>query len=204
MTSNFEKMIAGEVYCQDEELLQIRLNTRDLLYEFNHIHPRKMEERKRLIKKMFKKTGVNLFVEQPFHCDYGLNITVGENFLANNNCTLLDVGPITLGDDVLIGPNVGIYTAGHALDPELRRVHRAEFGASVVVGDNVWIGANTSVLPGVTIGNNVVIGAGSVVNKDIEDNSLAVGNPCKVIRKFNEKDKEYYFKGLKYPPNYPR
>lgn len=199
MKSNFDKMVAGEVYCQDAELLAIRLATRDLLYEFNQLHPRKMTERKELIKKMFKQTGSDLFIEQPFHCDYGINITVGENFLANNNCTLLDVAPITIGDDVLIAPNVGIYTAGHALDPVLRRKHKAEFGAPVVVGNNVWIGANSSILPGVTLGDNVVIGAGSVVSKDIPANSLAVGNPCKIIREFNERDRVYYFKDLKYP-----
>ncbi|OTO77340.1 MULTISPECIES: sugar O-acetyltransferase [unclassified Enterococcus] len=136
-------------------------------------------------------------MEQPFHCDYGVNITVGENFLANNNCTLSDVAPITIGNDVLIAPNVGIYTGGHALDPVLRRQHRAEFDVPVVVGDNVWIGANSSILPGVTIGDNVVVGAGSVVSKDIPANSLAVGNPCKVIREFNERDRVYYFKELK-------
>lgn len=200
--SNVEKMIAGEIYCQDEELLRIRLDTRDLLYEFNHIHPRKMTERKALIKEMFKQTGEDLFVEQPFHCDYGINITVGENFLANNNCTMLDVAPITIGDDVLIAPNVGIYTAGHALDPEMRRDHKLEFGAPIVIGNNVWLGANSTILPGVTIGDHVVIGAGSVVTKDIPANSLAAGNPCRIIRKFNERDREYYFKELKYPREY--
>lgn len=202
MKSNVEKMIAGEVYRQDEELLQLRLVTRDLLYEFNHIHPRKLSERQQLIKKMFKQTGDKLFVEQPFHCDYGINITVGENFLANNNCTLLDVAPITIGKDVLLAPNVGIYTAGHALDPVIRQEYQAEFGAPVTIGDNVWIGANTSILSGVTIGDHVVIGAGSVVTKDIPANSLAVGNPCHVVRTFNKKDRTYYFKKLRYPSEY--
>lgn len=202
MKSNVEKMIAGEVYRQDEELLQLRLVTRDLLYEFNHIHPRKLSERQQLIKKMFKQTGDELFVEQPFHCDYGINITVGENFLANNNCTLLDVAPITIGKDVLLAPNVGIYTAGHALDPVLRQKYQAEFGAPVTIGDNVWIGANTSVLPGVTIGDHAVIGAGSVVTKDIPANSLAVGNPCRVVRTFDQQDRIYYFKELRYPAEY--
>lgn len=200
--SNFKKMCQGEIYSQDEELLTIRLKTRDLLYEFNQIHPRKMEQRKALIKKMFKQTGEDLFVEQPFHCDYGVNITVGENFLANNNCTLLDVAPITIGDDVLIAPNVGVYTAGHALDPYLRRELKAEFGASVVIGDNCWVGANSTILPGVTIGNDVVIGAGSVVTQDIPEGVLAYGNPCRVIRKFNQRDREYYFKDKKYPAKY--
>lgn len=199
--SNLDKMIRGEVYEQDDELLAARLAMRDNLFDFNHTHPRKMAERKLLIKKIFGKTGEELFVEQPFHCDYGFNIEVGENFLANAHCTLLDVCPIVIGDDCLLAPNVGIYTAGHALDPELRRQH-AEFGAPVTIGNNVWIGAGSIVLPGVTIGNDVVIGAGSLVTKDIPDGVLALGHPCEIIRSFDERDKEYYFKNKKYPAKY--
>jgi maltose O-acetyltransferase len=197
--ANFDKMIAGEVYQQDKELLAIRLKTRDLLYDFNHIHPSQMEERKEIIKAMFHNTGEEIFVEQPFHCDYGVNITVGENFLANNNCTMTDVAPITIGDDCLIGPNVGIYTAGHALDPIRRKVEKKEFGQPVVIGNNVWLGGNSTILPGVTIGDDVVIGAGSVVTKDIPNGVLAYGNPCKVIRKFTQHDHDYYYKNLQYP-----
>lgn len=202
MKGNFEKMVAGEIYQQDEELLAIRLDLRDLLFEFNHTQPRDLAKRTALIKRMFKKTGEHVFLEQPFHADYGCNISVGENFFANNNCTLLDVAEIIIGDDCLLAPNVGIYTAGHALDPYLRREHKAEYGAPVVIGDNVWIGANSSILPGVTIGDNAVIGAGSVVAKDIPANSLAVGNPCRVIREFDERDREFYFKDQRYTPEY--
>lgn len=203
MTSNLAKMIAGDVYEQDEELLKVRLDMRDHLFAFNHTQPRKMAERKQLIKQIFGQTGEELFVEQPFHCDYGFNITVGENFLANANCILLDVCPITIGDDCLLAPNVGIYTAGHALDPELRRQH-AEYGAPVTIGNNVWIGAGSIVLPGVTIGDDVVIGAGSLVTKDIPAGVLAAGHPCKVIREFDERDKVYYFKDKKYPADYQK
>lgn len=201
MTSNLEKMIAGEVYEQDDELLEVRLTMRESLFEFNHTAPRELEKRARLLKKIFGKTGEKLYIEQPFHCDYGFNVTVGENFFANASCTFLDVCPITIGDDCLLAPNVGIYTAGHALDPVLRKNH-AEYGAPVTIGNNVWIGANSIILPGVTIGDDAVIGAGSLVNKDIPAGVLAVGHPCKIVREFNEHDKMYYFKDKKYPAEY--
>lgn len=202
MKSEVEKMIAGEVYHQTEELLEIRFNTRDKLYEYNRCHPRDMKKRSQLLKEMFHSVKEKYFIELPFHCDYGFNITIGENFFANNNLTLLDVCPITIGDNVLIAPNVGIYTAGHTLDPQLRLETGGEYGQPVVIGNNCWIGANVTILPGVTIGDNVVIGAGSVVTKDISADKLALGNPCREIRSFGKRDREYYFKNLKMPQEY--
>lgn len=134
------------------------------------------------------KTGNNLTVESPFLCDYGYNIEVGENFYANYNCVMLDGAKITFGDNVLIAPDCGFYTAGHPIDAAQRN-KGLQYDKPISVGDNVWIGGGVKVMPGVTIGNNVVIGGGSVVTKDIPDNVVAVGNPCRVIRKIEEDKK---------------
>lgn len=196
--NQLQNMVSGRLYHQTEDLLQIRFKARDLLYEYNHCRPRDMGKRTRIIRQLFAATGEKFFVEIPFHCDYGFNIEIGEDFFCNNNCTLLDCNKIIIGDHVLFAPNVGIYTAGHCIDPELR-LNKQEFSAPVKIGNNVWIGANASVLPGVTIGDDVVIGAGSVVTNDIPDRCVAVGNPCRVIRPVNEHDKKYYFKDKKVP-----
>ena len=137
------------------------------------------------------------FINPPFFCDYGKHIEVGKNFYANYNCTILDVAKVTIGDNCMLAPNVAIYTAGHPLHP-VSRNSLYEYGIPVTIGNNVWIGGNAVILPGVTIGNNVVIGAGSVVTKDIPDWSLATGNPCRVLRKITEEDKRYYFRDLEF------
>jgi len=143
--------------------------------------PSRIEERKQLLRELLGKTGKDFLIEQPFYCDYGYNINLGENFYSNVNCVILDGAPVTFGDNVFIAPNCGFYTAGHPLDVQQRN-QGLEYAKPIHVGNNVWIGAHVSVLPGVTIGDNCVIGAGSVVTKDIPANSLAVGNPCRVIR----------------------
>lgn len=196
MTKNIEleHMLNGELYHQTPELLEIRMKTRDLLFEYNHLNYRDLPNRKRILKEMFGKVGQEYFIELPFHTDYGFNVKIGENFFANNNLTLLDPATIEIGDNVLIAPNVGIYTAGHALDPALRVQAHAEYAIPVKIGNNVWIGAGVTVCPGVTIGDNSVIGAGAVVTKSIPSNSLAYGNPAHVARKLDERDKQYYFK----------
>lgn len=139
----------------------------------------------------------NIYFEPPFHCEYGNHIEVGENFYANVNCIMLDVGKITIGDNVLFGPNVSIYTAGHPIHPESRN-SGYEYGIPVTIGSNVWIGGSCVILPGVSIGNNVVIGAGSVVTKDIPDNVCAAGNPCRVIREITDADRPFYFKDRRF------
>ena len=162
-----------------------------MCYEYNQLRPSRKAKRQQLIRKLFGKTGQNFLIEQPFYCDYGYNIEIGENFYANVNCVMLDGAKIHFGDNVFIAPHCGFYTAGHPLDVKQRN-QGLEYAYPIRVGNNVWIGANVCVLPGVSIGNNCVIGAGSVVNKDIPDNSLAVGNPCKVIRTLTEEDKNKY------------
>lgn len=179
-----EKREIGQLYDgnYNEEMLEERIKAKDLCFEYNQIKPSKIEERKTLIKKIFNKTGENIWVESNFECDYGYNITVGENFYMNHNGVILDEARVQFGDNVFIGPNCGFYTAGHPLDIQLRN-QGLEYAKPIIVGDNVWFGGNVVVMPGVTIGDNVTIGAGSVVTKDVPSNVLAYGNPCRVIKK---------------------
>lgn len=163
------------------------------VYDYNLLRPDKKDEAVKLIKDILGKTGENICIMPPFHCDYGKNIEVGENFFANYNCIILDVAKVTIGKNVMFAPNVSIYTAGHPIHPDSRN-SGYEYGIPVTIGDNVWIGGSVVINPGVTIGNNVVIGSGSVVTKDIPDNVIAVGNPCRVIREITEEDRKYYYK----------
>lgn len=185
----------GELYKlnDDKELNEDFMRARRLTRLFNSMTEEQMEERKEIIKELFKSTGENVHVEQTFHCDYGCHISVGENFYANYDCIMVDVCEIIIGDNVLLAPRVGIYTAGHPIDAAVRN-EGLEFGKPVIIGDNVWIGGNAVINPGVTIGSGVVIGSGSVVTKDIPDHVVAVGNPCRVLRKINEEDKIYWEK----------
>lgn len=177
-----EKSYAGMLYQPgDPELAGDRDVTVKKLYDYNQIHPLDRDRRQAAIRELFGKAGENCTVEQPLFCTYGYNTTVGDNFFLNVNCKLLDSGKITIGNNVFIAPNVCIITEEHAMDVE-KRLAGLEYTHPVTIGDNVWICAGVMVLPGVTIGPNSVIGAGSVVTKDIPPNSLAVGNPCSVIR----------------------
>ncbi len=174
-------------------LSEERLENKKKIYEFNRCGPEEMQRSQELLKQILGKTGENVWIEAPFHCDYGYNIEVGENFFANYNLVMLDVGKVKIGKNVQFAPNVAIYTAGHPVHPDSRN-SGYEYGIDITIGDNVWLGGNTVVMPGVHIGNNVVIGGGSVVTKDIPDDVIAVGNPCRVIRKITEADRKYYFK----------
>jgi len=177
-----EKSHAGILYQPgDPELVADRDVTVQKLYEYNNLHPLKRDLRQAAIREILGKTGENCVVEQPLFCTYGYNTTVGDNFFLNVNCKLMDSGKITIGNNVFIAPNVCIITEEHAMDVP-QRLAGLEYTHPVYIGDNVWICAGAIILPGVTIGDNSVIGAGSVVTKDIPPNSLAVGNPCKVIR----------------------
>ena len=189
-----ERMLAGLPYkAWLDGLEEERELCKQKVYEFNLLPPKERSRIPALLKELLGKTGDSLWVEPPFHCDYGWNIEVGENFFANYNLTILDVGKVTIGKNVMIAPNVSIYTAGHPVHPDSRN-SGYEYGIPITIGDNVWIGGSVVILPGVTIGNNAVIGAGSVVTKDIPDNAIAAGNPCKVIRTVTEADRNYYYK----------
>lgn len=181
-----EKMLKGEIYNAnyDEEILKIRQQSQDLCYEFNQTRPSNRKKQEEIIKKLKIKTKENFTIESPFFCDYGFNIEVGENFYANNNLIILDCAKVEIGDNVFIGPNVTITTAGHPLDYK-KRNEGLEYAYKIKIGNNVWIGANVVINPGVKIGDNAVIGSGSVVTKDVKENSLAFGNPCKVKKEIN-------------------
>lgn len=178
-----EKMLTEKLYDpNDTELTEDRIKCKELCYKYNKLKPSEKEKRMKILKKLLGKTKERLFIEPPFQCDYGYNIEVGEMFYSNHNLIILDTNKVKFGDNVLIGPNCAFYCAGHPLDAQTR-ITGKEFGKKIEVGNNVWFGGNVIVLPGVKIGNNVVIGAGSVVTKDIPDNCLAYGNPCKVAKK---------------------
>lgn len=196
--SEKEKMLAGKPYkAFVPELIEERTAAKRLVWEFNNLPPDETERGKELIKKLFGKTGENFVIENPFRCDYGYNIHIGENFFANYNCVILDCARVEIGDNVLLAPNVGIYAAGHPVHP-LPRKEEYEFAAPISIGDNVWIGGNVVINPGIKIGENSVIGAGSVVTKDIPPNVIAMGNPCRVFREITEEDKLYYFKKMRF------
>ena len=182
-----EKMLKGEIYDANynEELLNERQHAKEMCYKYNNLNPSKLDEKKKIIKDLFGKTDKNFFIEQPFQCDYGYNVEIGENFYANINLTLLDANKIKFGNNVFVGPNCSFYTSGHPIDIKTRN-QGLEYAKPIEIGDNVWIGGSVVVLPGVKIGSNSVIGAGSVVVKDIPKNSVAVGNPCKVIKEVKE------------------
>lgn len=189
-----ERMLAGLPYkAWLDGLGEERMENKLKVHQYNLLRPDENEKRNQLIHNILGKAGENVHIEPPFHCDYGTNISVGKNFYANYNCTILDVGKVAIGDNVMFAPNVSVYTAGHPIHPDTRN-SGYEYGIAITIGDNVWIGGNVIVNPGVTIGNNVVIGAGSVVTKDIPDNVIAVGSPCKVVREITEEDRKYYFK----------
>ena len=172
----------------DKELINDRIAAKELCFEYNSTRPSDGEKQKELLKRLLGKTRENFCITAPFWCDYGYNIEIGENFYANHNLVILDGAKVTFGNNVFIAPNCGFHTAGHPIDAE-RRNKGLEYAYPISVGNDVWIGAGVQVMPGVTIGSNVVIGGGSVVVKDIPDNSVAVGNPCKVIRPITEEDK---------------
>lgn len=191
--TEWEKAQNGYLYDAnyDAEIIRTRTRCADLCYAFNQCKPSDTKRQKELLEQILGSIKGNPVITAPFYCDYGCNISIGENFYTNHNVTILDGAKVTFGDNVFIAPNCVFSTAGHAIDSEQRN-QGLEIAWPITVGDNVWIGTNVSVLPGVTIGSNTIIGAGSVVNKDIPDGVIAAGNPCRVIREITEADKEKY------------
>lgn len=183
-----EKMLKGLQYnSSDKELLKERMEAKKKVYVFNHTLPEEEEKRVEILKTLFGEVGKNIYMEPPIRCDYGYNMKIGDNFYANYNCCLLDCMPIVIGNNVWFGPNVSIFTASHPIEPELR-LQNLEIDKPITIEDNVWIGGGSIINPGVTIGKNSVIGSGSVVTKNIPENCVAVGNPCKVVKKMDNKE----------------
>jgi len=177
-----EKMLNGMAYnAMDEELFRDRVRAKKLCKRFNEMEPDEFEEREALLKELFR-TEKECYIDPIFFCDYGYNIEIGDNFYANHSCIMLDVNKIKIGNNVMFAPNVQVYTATHPVDA-LERISGKEMGYAIEIGDNVWIGGGTIICPGVKIGKNTTIGAGSVVTKDMPENVVAAGNPCRVIRK---------------------
>lgn len=183
-------------YISDEAVFEEQKVCRKILQRLNTADRSDFEEIGRIVEELLGKSD-KAFINPPFYCDYGSHIETGKNFFANYNCTIIDVAKVVIGDNCMMAPNVAIYTAGHPVHP-VSRNSLYEYGIGVTIGDNVWIGGNTVILPGVHIGSNTVIGAGSVVTKDLPDWVVAAGNPCKVIRRITEADREYYYKDRKF------
>ena len=197
MMDTRERMKDGRLYfCTDEEIANEQLKCLDLLYDYNQTRPTEQPKRRELLKVLLAEVGENCYIEPPLHANWGRNTHLGSNVYANFNLTLVDDTDIYIGDSVMIGPNVTIATAGHPVDPELRR-KVAQFNIPVRIGNNVWIGAGAVILPGITIGDDSVIGAGSIVTKDIPAGVVAVGNPCRVLRPISDRDREFYYKDQK-------
>lgn len=185
--NNRDRMNAGLAYLCDDTLLAEQKKCRQLLQKLNFCDRSDFDLISELVNEIVDAADKDAFLNPPFYCDYGNRIHVGKNFFANYNCTILDVAPVTIGDNCQLAPNVAIYTAGHPIHPLPRNTYY-EFGKPITIGDNVWIGGNSVILPGVHIGSNVVIGAGSVVSRDIPDWVIAAGNPCRIIREITDED----------------
>jgi len=198
MKTELEKCLAGEYYdCHDKVFLEFKTKARELITQYNTLSYDEKDKRSGVLKELFGNIGSNVSVGNPFICDYGRNIYIGNNVSINMNCTFVDCNKITIGNNVLIASNVQIYTAAHPIEleerlipdwtPESEKYFCQTLALPVAIGDGCWIGGGVIIVPGVTIGAGSVIGAGSIVTKDIPPNSLAVGNPCRVIRSINNK-----------------
>lgn len=187
--TEWDKMQEHQIYDDfDADLFDRRVEAKKLFKEYNRTTDDEAEKRQEIMKKLFKKVGQRVYMEPDFTCEFGKNITLGNDLYINFGCTLLDCGQIVIGNNTLLGPNVSMYSANHSLDAE-ERIAGALIPEPIIIGNRVWIGGGTTILSGVTIGDDTVIGAGSVVTHDIPAGVVAAGNPCKVIRKITEKDK---------------
>ena len=193
--TQYERMISGLIYDpSDKEIMDMQQPFLDKLWEFNQLKPSDFDKKEQYMKEVFAECGENCYIELPFHANWGgHHVHFGSGIYANSNLTLVDDGHIYIGDKVMFGPNVTIATANHPINPELRS-RALQYNKDVYIGENAWIGAGVIIVPGVRVGKNTVIGAGSVVTKDIPDNVVAVGNPCRVLREVSDGDKEFFYK----------
>ena len=196
--TQYERMVAGLIYDPgDKEIMDEQMPFLDKLWEFNQLKPSEFDKKEKYMKEVFAECGENCYIEPPFRANWGgHHVHLGNNVYANFNLTLVDDGHIYIGDRVMIGPNVVIATANHPINNELR-YRMLQYNKDVHIGENTWIGAGVIIVPGITIGRNVIVGAGSVVTKDLPDNVVAVGNPCRVLREVGEHDREYFYKDEK-------
>lgn len=192
-----EKMHSQNVYFFEDSIQKEQTKCLETLYDFNHSRPSESKKRQALLLELFAEVGENCYIEPPLHANWAKHTHLGNHVYANFNLTLVDDTHIYIGDYVMIAPNVTLSTAGHPIEPEMRK-KIAQFNIPIHIEENVWIGANSVILPGVTIGKNSVIGAGSVVTKDIPANVVAVGNPCRVMREISDRDKEFYYKQMRF------
>lgn len=194
--TEWERMQKGLVYNDfDQDLFNKRVEAKKLFKAYNKTDDEEIDLRNKIMKQLFKNVGENVWIEPDFRCEFGKNITIGDNVYINFGCIILDCSEVTIGSHTLLGPNIGLYAANHSTDaPE--RINGGCYGKPIHIGNNVWLGGDVKVLQGVTIGDNTIIGAGSIVTKDIPDNVIAVGNPCKVIRKITEEDKTDYLERM--------
>ena len=201
--TEFDKLHTGEIYFPgDPEIHREQTACQEKLYDFNQTRPSELEKRTAMLKAMFAEIGEGCYIEPPLHANFGgRHVHFGKWVYANYNLTLVDDTHIYVGDETMFGPNVTVATAGHPICPELR-CKGLQYNMPVRIGRNCWLGAGVIVLPGVTIGDNVVIGAGSVVTRDIPDNVVAVGNPCRVLRPVGEHDRQYYYKDRQIPADF--
>lgn len=189
-----ERMLSGKLYRDgDPELLALRSRARMLTERFNATGEADKAQREPILRELLGSVGERIYIEPTFHCDYGCNISIGDGFYANYDCIILDVAPVTIGRNVFFAPRVGVYTAAHPIDAEVRN-EGLEFGKPIVIGDDVWVGGNVVINPGVTIGSDVVIGSGSVVTRDIPDHVVVAGNPCRVLRSITQEDRAYWLR----------
>lgn len=193
--TQYERMEAGLIYDPaDEEIFREQLGYQEKLWELNHLKPSEYAKKRECMKELFAECGDGCYLELPFYANWGgHHVHFGKGVYANFNLTIVDDGPVYVGDHVLIGPNVTLATASHPIEPGLRE-KGLQYNKEVRIGSNTWIGAGVTVVPGVHIGSNAVIGAGSVVTRDIPDNVVAAGNPCRVLREVGPRDREYFYR----------
>lgn len=192
MSFEHKQMLAGQLYnATDAELVSLRQVAKQKVFQYNQTPPTQAAVQAALLEQLIDCPSQDAYIEAPMRVDYGINLHVGQHFYANYDCIFLDVAPITIGANVMLGPRVSLYTAGHPIVASVRNLE-LEYGHPITIGDNVWIGGNTVICPGITIGHDVVIGAGSIVTKDIPANSVVAGNPARVIRPITAADERYW------------